>query len=347
MSDALGDDRRVQEVGPYKIEVIEPLKTLRLTCDAKEQGITFDLTWNGSFPADEEPPHQTRSGNAIILDAARFAQVGTWEGWLKVDDQEWEVVARHLGRRPRPLVGHPAGGRAARPGRPDETPGGRSFWWLYTPTRFDDFFLFVIAQEDGDGNRGINEAVRMWPDGRIEQLGWPEVEITYRSGTRHPERAVMHLRDENHKPFDVEFETLGYVAIGLGVGVRRRRRWGHGRWMGRGWVDRVSYDLTDPEVLARIPFGMLDHVAKATCNGAEGYGLFEHTNVGRHAPSGFTDYGSPSRPEPCCRARRSSSPDRPGRSRSRSPSTSRPTTRCGGSPASATPRRASRSTRSA
>ena len=28
----------------------------------------------------------------------------------------------------------------------------------------------------------------------------------------------MHLRDENHKPFDVEFETLGYVAIGLGVG---------------------------------------------------------------------------------------------------------------------------------
>ena len=54
----------------------------------------------------------------------------------------------------------------------------------------------------------------------------------------------------------------------------------------------MSYDLTDPEVLARIPFGMLDHVAKVTCNGAEGYGLFEHTNVGRHAPSGFTDYGS-------------------------------------------------------
>ena len=62
--------------------------------------------------------------------------------------------------------------------------------------------------------------------------------------------------------------------------------------MGEGWVDRVSYDLTDPEVLSRIPFGMLDHVAKVTCNGAEGYGLFEHTNVGRHAPSGFADFGS-------------------------------------------------------
>ena len=122
------------------------------------------------------------SGNAIILDAARFAQVGTWEGWMKVDDQEWEVSPdTWVGARDRSWGIRPVGEQPG-PGRPDETPGGRSFWWLYTPTRFDDFFLFVIAQEDGDGNRGINEAVRMWPDGRIEQLGWPEVEITYRSG---------------------------------------------------------------------------------------------------------------------------------------------------------------------
>ena len=163
--------------------MIEPLKKLRLTCDAKEQGITFDLTWNASFPAHEEPQHQTRvrerdhprrgplraGGHVGGVDEGRRPGVGG--------------VARHVGRRPRPLVGHPAGRRAARrPGAPTRPPGGRSFWWLYTPTRFDDFFLFVIAQEDGDGNRGINEAVRMWPDGRIEQLGWPEVEITYRSG---------------------------------------------------------------------------------------------------------------------------------------------------------------------
>jgi hypothetical protein len=291
MSDALGEDRMVQQVGPYRIEVLEPLKVLRLVCEAEDQGITFDLTWNASFPAHEEPRHQTRAGGRIILDAARIAQVGTWEGWMKVDDQEWEVSpATWVGARDRSWGIRPVGEQPG-PGRPDQTAGGRSFWWLYTPTRFDDFFLFAIAQEDGDGNRGINEAIRMWPDGRIEQLGWPEVEITYRAGTRHPERAVMHLRDENHKPFDVEFETLGYVALGLGSGYGGDD-WNHGRWMGEGWVDRVSYDLTDPEILARIPFGMLDHVAKVTCNGAEGYGLFEHTNVGRHAPSGFADFAS-------------------------------------------------------
>ncbi|MEX1007707.1 MAG: hypothetical protein WD271_07645 [Acidimicrobiia bacterium] len=291
MSDALGDNRMVQEVGPYRIEVLEPLQKLRLTCDAKDQGITFDLTWNASFPAHEEPRHQTRAGGRIILDAARFAQAGTWEGWMKVDDAEWEVSPDvWVGCRDRSWGIRPVGEQPP-PGRPDETPGGRSFWWLYTPTRFDDFFFFAIAQEDADGNRGINEAVRVWPDGRVEQLGWPEVEISYRSGTRHPERAVMHVRDESHKPFDVEFETLGFVALGLGSGYGGDD-WNHGRWMGEGWVDRVTYDLNDPEILARLGFGLLDHVAKATCNGAEGYGLFEHTNVGRHAPSGFADFGS-------------------------------------------------------
>ncbi|HEY7106332.1 MAG TPA: hypothetical protein VH986_08015 [Acidimicrobiia bacterium] len=291
MSDALGDDRRVQEVGPYRVEVVEPLSKLRLTCDAEAQGITFDATFTGSFPSLDEPRHQTRAGDRILLDAARFAQVGTWEGWLKVDDREWELSPEvWVGSRDRSWGIRPVGEQPG-PGRPDETPGGRSFWWLYAPTRFDDFFLFLIAQEDGDGNRGINEAVRVWPDGRVEQLGWPEVEIQYRSGTRHPERAVVHLRDRHHKPFDVEFETLGFAALHLGAGYGGDD-WSHGRWMGRDWVDRVSYDLTDPGVAARIPFGIIDHVGKATCDGAEGYGLFEHTNVGRHAPSGFADFGA-------------------------------------------------------
>ena len=81
-SGALGEDRMVQQVGPYRIEVLEPLQKLRLVCEAEEQGITFDLTWNGSFPAHEEPRHETRAGGRILLDAARFAQVGTWEGTL-------------------------------------------------------------------------------------------------------------------------------------------------------------------------------------------------------------------------------------------------------------------------
>ena len=81
MSDALGDDRPIQQVGPYRIEVLEPLERLHVVLDHDRLG--FDLTWTGSFPVVDEPPHVMRQGGRVILDAQRFAQVGTWSGTLR------------------------------------------------------------------------------------------------------------------------------------------------------------------------------------------------------------------------------------------------------------------------
>jgi hypothetical protein len=41
-----------------------------------------------------------------------------------------------------------------------------------------------------------------------------------------------------------------------------------------------------------MPFGVTDHVARAELDGVEGWGLFEHATVGRHDPTGFTDFMS-------------------------------------------------------
>ncbi|GAA3516763.1 hypothetical protein GCM10022294_28820 [Dietzia aurantiaca] len=45
-----------------------------------------------------------------------------------------------------------------------------------------------------------------------------------------------------------------------------------------------------PGVTGMLPYNVVDHVARARCNGAEGWGMFEHANMGRHDPSGFTDW---------------------------------------------------------
>jgi hypothetical protein len=50
------------------------------------------------------------------------------------------------------------------------------------------------------------------------------------------------------------------------------------------------YDLSDPAIAGMIPFGVIDHVGRATCEGQEGWGLFEHATIGRHDPTGFTDF---------------------------------------------------------
>jgi hypothetical protein len=290
-SDALDDDARLAPtVGPFRIEVVEPLRQLRLQCDAAEHGIAFDLRFTGTFPPIDEPRHVQRMGSKILLDACRFAQVGAVTGTLEVGGDELPVDD-WVGTRDRSWGIRPVGD-AEPPGRNADEPL-EGFWWLWVPLRFDDFALMVILQEEADGHRVMNEAVRIWPDGRRpDQLGWPEIDIRYRPGTRHPEGAVIHLTERGGKPLSVEVDTLGFVPLHVGAGYGGDPEWSHGQWKGRGWVEGRRYDLGDPEIEGRIPFGVIDHVARATCDGQTGWGIFEHGTFGRHDPSGFGDWSS-------------------------------------------------------
>jgi len=296
-SDALTDDRMRLEVGPYRIEVVEALQKIRLVCDGDDHGVGFDLTWNGSFPAVEEAHHVARRQGRVIIDACRFAQLGTWSGTLCVDGDDIAVDdTTWVGSRDRSWGIRPVGGPEAPSRASEEFDASFGFWWTYVPIRFDDFALVLIMQEDGDGFRSLNDAVRVWPadSGRpvVEQLGWPEIDIRYRSGTRIPTGAMIRMADRSGKPVTVEVESKGYVVLHAGPGYGTDPDWSHGQWKGRNYVEGVAHDMNDPDIVARTPFGVLDHVAHADCDGHEGWGLFEHGTIGRHAPSGFDDFGS-------------------------------------------------------
>ena len=288
-SDELGTDRLDQHVGPYRIEVLEPLRRLRLVCDGDEHGIGFDLNWTGSFDAVQEAQHVLRMGARAILDTTRFAQLGSWQGELRVDG-ETLPVADWVGSRDRSWGIRPVG--AADPGgRPaaDANPG---FWWLYVPLRFPEFAIVLIVQENVDGFRTLNDAVRVWADGRVEQLGWPHADITYRSGSRHPVAATLRCTAQDGSPVVIEVETLTSVALSVGAGYGGDPDWGHGQWRGAKFAEGAVYDLADPAVAGRVPFSVVDHVARATCDGVKGWGLFEHASFGRHDPSGFPAWDS-------------------------------------------------------
>src|SRR4029450_10044148 len=90
-SDAMDERPLDLNVGPYRAEAIEPLKKLRLVCDGDDHGLGFDLTWDGSHPAVMEQAHLMRKGTRAILDASRFAQLGSWEGTLCVDGDDITV----------------------------------------------------------------------------------------------------------------------------------------------------------------------------------------------------------------------------------------------------------------
>ncbi|MEZ5321949.1 MAG: hypothetical protein R2698_07755 [Microthrixaceae bacterium] len=300
ISDALTDDRMEQRVGPYRIEVVEPLRRLHLVCDAEDHGIGFDLHWTGAFPVVQEQPHVLRVGGRVILDASRFAQTGRWSGTLRVHGQTFEVdPATWEGTRDRSWGIRPVG-EPEPPGRQAaESPADYGFWWTYLPLRFDDFAVVIIAQEDGRGHRTLNDAVRVWPaeSGRdVELLGWPEFRYRYRPGSRDALGATVVCCAGDGTPITIVVESLGNVALNCGPGYGGDPDWTHGQWRGRNFVEGATLDMTDPAVLGRIPFGVVDHVGRAVLSegGVDrvGYGLFEHACIGAHLPSGFTGFAS-------------------------------------------------------
>lgn len=282
-SDALDDERLQLAVGPLRCEVVDPLKQLRIVSEHPD--LSYDLTWTAVSPAFEEPLHVMADGNGrTTLIGCRFAQTGSWTGTIRTADGDIAVDG-WPGTRDRSWGIRPVG-EAEPPGRPHERHG---FWWLWVPLRFDDYTLMTIVQEDVDGFRSMNEAVRVWHDGRKEQLGWPEVDITYRSGTRHPERAVLRFRNG----FSVEVETLTMVSLNVGCGYGGDPDWTHGVWKGEDWTESARYDYAEEAVRGRAAFSVVDHAARATTSdGAVGFGIFEHASMGRHDPTGFADWTS-------------------------------------------------------
>ncbi|SMO55956.1 hypothetical protein SAMN06265174_102321 [Dietzia kunjamensis subsp. schimae] len=60
---------------------------------------------------------------------------------------------------------------------------------------------------------------------------------------------------------------------------------------GRDWSESVAYGMTSPDVVTIVPFNTIDHVARTTCNGDVGWGLFEHAPLGQRDPSGIRRLG--------------------------------------------------------
>jgi hypothetical protein len=301
-SDALGDDRMQLAVGPLRIEVRKPLRTLRLVCEADpgdhdagaEEGLSFDLTWEAGFPALWEPHHVARTGDRLTLEGRRFVQAGAPSGIIRAAGVEYTVTPDGwTGTRDRSWGVRPIPGE--QPGRAAEEQRTEGFHWVWCPIRFRDRMVMVVLQEDPDGYRTLTDAVAVHREGsgrRDEQLGWPYVDIAYAPGSREPRSAVIHLTDAARKPLEIRAEVLLGSPLAIGAGYPPAQDWQHGTWQGRGWSERKVYHLGDGKGLGPAAYGVTDHAARFILDGEVGHGIFEHGSFGRHDPSGFTGFDS-------------------------------------------------------
>jgi len=288
----LGADRGDTSVGPFRIEVLEPLNRLRAVLEPGEYELSFDLTWTGAIPATREPRQFVRRNGRVWMDSVRLAQTGFWEGILRIGEDELAVTpSTWWGSRDRSWGIRPVG--EAEPAGIQGNGGvPPTFHWIYAPMQFDDFSILVIAQEDEDGRRVLEEAVKVFGDGRpAEALGRPELELRYTSGTRDVRSAEVHFTGRAERIRVTQLIPL-HMAVGSGYGLDAD--WRHGMYQGPDLVVQQVVMSAAQAAAKSGMFGITERLSRFDYDGPEGrrtgFGLFETLFIGAHKPSGFADW---------------------------------------------------------
>jgi hypothetical protein len=280
----LNMERMDLTVGPIAIEVVEPLKVLRLIVDAPEQRIKADITFTARGEPIEEPRFTRRNGPRTFMDYTRLTQNGRYTGWIEVDGVR-ESVDAFVGTRDRSWGVRPVGARDSQDLAPPVPP---QFFWLWSPTNFDAGSFFFHTNDDERGTAWNRRAV--WqPDGHPgRHIDDPEVKVEWKSGTRHAASATVTLGTKGQQRVITYTPVYEFLMLGLGY---THPKWSHGLNHGELAVEREEFVLKDVDV--RMPHHL--HV-QALCdvnyseNGGpplHGRGVFEQLAIGPHAPSGF------------------------------------------------------------
>jgi hypothetical protein len=290
----LGLDRMDTAIGPLRVDVVEGLRRLRITCDpaAGSAGpeVAFDLLWSADAGPIEEPRHFSRKDGRVLVDTIRLGQTGHWSGSLHVAGHDFEVTEdswhgfrdRSWGVRP---VGEaePAGIRAARE--------FGTFYWLYAAMQFDEFSVFTGIHEDSQGNRRREYALRVAGSAEPTPLGRVEQKLEFRPGTRQVAAATLTFHPPGEAPSVVRVEPVRPLYVSAGTGYGLDADWRHGSYRGPLVVEELT--MTDGEARdVGGVYAVVEALSRYRYEGpdgaATGWGMFEYSVIGPHAPSGFT-----------------------------------------------------------
>ncbi len=273
-------------VGPIRIEVIEPLKTVRLIVDNHE-GISAELTFTGRSAPLQEPRFTRRNGARMFMDLTRFTVNCRVTGWIEVDGKR-ETYESGLGTRDRSWGVRQIGAADPQPVVPLVLP---QFYWLWAPTNFPNLALYAHVNEDETGapwNRRASLVMDGAGQGDALHLLEDRFTIDWAKGKRHATAARLDVKDPSGRDHRVEWTPVDTFMM-KGVGYFNPD-WGHGGWKGELVIEREDFRVADLD-----PLDMQNLHIQAVCTArhegggasADGIGIVEQLVFGPHVPSGF------------------------------------------------------------
>ncbi len=288
------DERTEMDVGPFRMEIIEPMRRARIILEDNAGGISCDLTFSARTAPIQEARQTLWAGARRIMDATRFAQFGRWSGVIRHPDGELRISEdtcqgvkdRSWGVRG---VGEPeVGGAPAKP-------GGACFIWV--PLAWADHVSHAIFFDNQKGEPLVREGLEAplysseaeisgAEDNLVSRKLTAKHRIQYHPGTRIARSAEIDLvnLDESVRTISLE-PVLKFMMKGLGY---NHPKWKQGTWKGELALGHESFDplQLDPCALENIH---VQQVVKARDGNREGAGVLEQIIVGPYEPAGFKD----------------------------------------------------------
>ena len=284
-------------VGPFELQILEPMGRTRLVLDDNETGIAADLTFTPRTAAVEEGRQTLVRESRVVMDSTRFAQWGNWSGDITYAGESVKVdAASSPGTKDRSWGIRPVGDPAP-PGAPAQNFTGIYFLWA--PIHWDDHCTHFLVFEEPDGRPWHTDAMVVpVHDGGTPPVVDPDVrilpavthELDYLPGTRRARGGKLALVEHDGSTIDIEFEPLICFRM-KGIGYTHPY-WGHGMWKGELAIDGESWREEDLDLMA-FDNQHIQQVIRARSGDRVGVGVLEQLAFGPHHRYGFTELLDP------------------------------------------------------
>ena len=293
------DDPSAMSMGPMRLQVVEPMRAIRVVVAPNDTGVECDLTFRAKSPPHQEPLNQMYDGTRLIMDMLRFCQFGWWEGSITIKGRRIECALHEtFGTRDKSWGVRPVG--EFEEGAPSKLSTSPGVYFAWMPIHFENKSALCFIRQEPNGRTVDVSAtfVKNYadpsdiPKGQAieaaeEPIVYARHNVQWHKGTRWPNRATFDLEGVDGTHHVIELESLLRFHM-MGIGYQHAE-WKHALWHDELEVGYDSWrlDEVDPEDFATIH---AQTVCRATMGDTRGVGVIETLCYGPHAPSGFEDF---------------------------------------------------------
>ncbi|HCU99586.1 MAG TPA: hypothetical protein DGL25_00165 [Dehalococcoidia bacterium] len=250
LSRRLRSDVNTIGIGPLRIEIVEPMETVRLVLEENEYGISCDLTCRTTSVPYEDTHSYVREGGRFNRSRAVYEVVGTVEGSVTVAGETYKATAdkwfffRNHSWGSMPGRGGPRD-HGAPPQSPQETTKGLRQWVLF---RMPDHGGFYQIMDRDDGERLQQEGAILLSDSQLEVTEIDHDLEFYSDGPKRLKSGRFSLTDQEGTRREYELEDLGWVYCqGGGYFGGFNDGLGQGVWRGEYHAEGEVWDASHPQ----------------------------------------------------------------------------------------------------